>query len=1319
MFFVLTTAGSNYLQAHPGVAPILAGYKLGSGYNYTPSPSDTYLHGTEVHSGVPSAPIVQDYTMFKYTISMDVSVGDFSFGECVLMLPGNIPLAIGTADSLIPKRKATLNTDGNNIVIECYLSNSYGNIAIYAELGNSDVAINVPSFPSLDSLPPAYNAVPNIVQVPAPDPGSNVSALAYSNNARWNITGFDQQVFIEIPALAGSTASRVYFSQAMPLGNVSAMLMQCISGANAGSIRFIAGSGTSPTLGNYFQVASPYLYPVAEGDKFSVVRRITINRYAQAFLDGLEPTTTAAQTNGIQNIDLNKLFFTDGSRPAISNWNMASSRITMLGDPISSRDAVHKQWLQDQIDSFNATVVQAGFNAPKLQFGLGAPSGSTPTAPPFYVDKTTANYYELYVRDHTAASPTWNKVTPARAQYGTGAPTALTPVIPDLYYDTTNSSRFVAYTYRSGAWHMVGQPDQGVNFIGGVTVSDTLDIGVSSATPIRATATGFTSSAVSGINFGMTALGLNATLRNRWPSTYAFTINTSTNETAAYEITRSGSIVGGIRLNQLATELQVGTKAATADVSLIRGDTSGIRISSTGVAVYPDLFSDSTTNTSTFYSNARISRLSGVNITTFNTGVDSTALGSLVVSGNSLPTISKTYGRYNTLINCYDDGGTGSAVHTLTTGIGNTLVGAQAGLGLSTGSHNIILGRASGITTGSDNTIIATNLTGVNGSNSSTVAIGSMLGFGGTSSSSSILIGANSYITGDYGICIGKSSGVTGPGLAIGRSTVSYGEHSLAIGSFSRAYEDCIAFGMYALANVASTGTSNVAVGSYAGSKITSGQGNVAIGYLALQGPDSTTVYTTGAGNVAVGQQAARSITSGYVNVAVGLSALSSITAGSANIAIGDSSGVSLTTGAYNVSIGGSALRGGVACFQNIAIGSSALAATGVLNDNIGIGVQSAYKNVAGENLAIGSYAANNSSTTSAVFLAVGHNALRSASNPQSVVAIGKNSMYNAATPSSVVAIGHNVLQYAQNASSITAVGDGALRYFAPANTVANNITAIGANVASINAVGNLLDNTTIVGAYALTSSSAPQANDSVVIGAEAAKGSLAAPYSVIIGKFNSAYSSTNRSTAIGYSFAADSSDSILITASGGSSGGSRNINNSIFMGCTDGASTTASWNLSSSYIIGCAIPDTSSLSNCIGLGANYIGNTSATNQVTIGNSTHTSYRMYGTWTNVSDARDKKNIVPLKEELGLEFINKLNPVHFEWNMRSGGKEGLKDSGFIAQEVLSAAGDEDNQALHLVETYTPEQLTLAITSLIPSLVKSIQQLSAQVEQLKNK
>jgi hypothetical protein len=85
-----------------------------------------------------------------------------------------------------------------------------------------------------------------------------------------------------------------------------------------------------------------------------------------AFLNGLEPTTTAAQTNGIQNIDLNKLFFTDGSRPAIGNWDMAGVRITQLGDPTADRDAIHKKWLDDTLAAFNTNVVQAGFNQPPI-----------------------------------------------------------------------------------------------------------------------------------------------------------------------------------------------------------------------------------------------------------------------------------------------------------------------------------------------------------------------------------------------------------------------------------------------------------------------------------------------------------------------------------------------------------------------------------------------------------------------------------------------------------------------------------------------------------------------------------------------------------------------------------------------------------------------------------------------------------------------------------------------------------------------------------------------------------------------------------------
>ena len=93
--------------------------------------------------------------------------------------------------------------------------------------------------------------------------------------------------------------------------------------------------------------------------------------------------------------------------------------------------------------------------------------------------------------------------------------------------------------FRSGDWHRVGYVDPGINFVGGVTVSDSIAVGQAYPNPLNMTGAGFQTSNTAGINFDMKSIGLNATLRNRWPSTYAVTLNTSNNETGVYELCRN------------------------------------------------------------------------------------------------------------------------------------------------------------------------------------------------------------------------------------------------------------------------------------------------------------------------------------------------------------------------------------------------------------------------------------------------------------------------------------------------------------------------------------------------------------------------------------------------------------------------------------------------------------------------------------------------------------------------------------------------------------------------------------------------------------
>jgi hypothetical protein len=127
----------------------------------------------------------------------------------------------------------------------------------------------------------------------------------------------------------------------------------------------------------------------------------------------------------------------------------------------------------------------------------------------------------------------------------------------------------------------------------------------------------------------------------------------------------------------------------------------------------------------------------------------------------------------------------------------------------------------------------------------------------------------------------------------------------------------------------------------------------------------------------------------------------------------------------------------------------------------------------------------------------------------------------------------------------------------------------------------------------------------------------------------------------------------------------------------------------------------------------------SASNTVTLGNASITTLRCQVTSiTSLSDARDKTDVESIP--VGLDFVNKLNPVTFTWNMRDGGKVGVKDTGFIAQELM-ATEDEAELAEYLQLTYrdNPEKLEATQGRLIPILVKAVQELSAKVAELEAK
>ena len=121
---------------------------------------------------------------------------------------------------------------------------------------------------------------------------------------------------------------------------------------------------------------------------------------------------------------------------------------------------------------------------------------------------------------------------------------------------------------------------------------------------------------------------------------------------------------------------------------------------------------------------------------------------------------------------------------------------------------------------------------------------------------------------------------------------------------------------------------------------------------------------------------------------------------------------------------------------------------------------------------------------------------------------------------------------------------------------------------------------------------------------------------------------------------------------------------------------------------------------------------TDVQNEITLGNGSIAAIRAQVTSiSSLSDKRDKKDIKD--STYGLDFVDSLKPVTFEWDQRDGNRSGVKDVGFIAQDLQEV----DDEYTRLVYESNPDKLEATYGRLIPIMAKAIQELSAEVKELK--
>jgi hypothetical protein len=138
----------------------------------------------------------------------------------------------------------------------------------------------------------------------------------------------------------------------------------------------------------------------------------------------------------------------------------------------------------------------------------------------------------------------------------------------------------------------------------------------------------------------------------------------------------------------------------------------------------------------------------------------------------------------------------------------------------------------------------------------------------------------------------------------------------------------------------------------------------------------------------------------------------------------------------------------------------------------------------------------------------------------------------------------------------------------------------------------------------------------------------------------------------------------------------------------------------------------TDNLNNSTAIG--YQASVDVNDKIRLGNGFVTVIEGNVAFTHPSDARDKTNFVSL--DAGLNFINELKPIRFDWNQRGGGLEGRKDVGFTAQDLLLAQEKTKISIPNLVDESNPDKYHVMYTQLIPVLVKAVQEMSSTITRL---
>ena len=508
-------------------------------------------------------------------------------------------------------------------------------------------------------------------------------------------------------------------------------------------------------------------------------------------------------------------------------------------------------------------------------------------------------------------------------------------------------------------------------------------------------------------------------------------------------------------------------------------------------------------------------------------------------------------------------------------------------------------------------------------------------------------------------------------------------------------------------------GTSNVRLGSGAGSSLASGANS-----NTLVGDEAGTAITTGDYNAAFGQNALASNVTGSRNTAIGRSALETLnpdTEASYNTAVGFSAGAQVTTGVNNTLIGGLAGDALTTAYSNVGVGYLALS-----SDTKGV-----------RSVAIGQSALEAQNFSSAITntynVAVGYSAGSAVTTGIRNVLIGGLAGDALQDADFNVGVGYGALSADTLGSGSVAIGDFTLvnQNFTSATTTYN--TAVGYSAGAGVTTGT--ENTLVGG---LSGDALTTGGRNVAVGYAALSSETTGYSNTAIG-YQALLTQNNTSSTNVYNTAVGRNAGLSVTT------GTHNT----FIGGLAGDTVQSG---SNNILIGYGADAVATQENSITIGIGISGGNNDFVFGKVGNVVFNDFDTDAAWTRSSDERLKKNITD--QALGLDFIKALRTVKYNWksnneldasdaqlaHLREEDSDGniinymntdVVMHNFIAQEVkaaLDAAGVSDfggwKEDQYGVQQVSREMFVIPLVKAIQEQQAIIDSLTARIEALES-